>query len=220
MSVRVFVCKGALSEGHRGLLGPQRGGHRGQRSHHNGTHPPNLLILLSCQMAHTQPPVEETAHTYICIFEHKHCQPHTYETHTARKHSRNIFRGSAVRIQFQPANQLQLTCFVYLKQKLVHYRAQCHSPSKCSTECTVVVSSLISAGLALSLKHVTIWVQGHLGNASLCDVFVACCLSSISRANVSLFETIKRESAPSSGCVCMCVPSAEVQGRTHPDVQQ
>lgn len=39
-SVCVFVCKGRLSEGQRGLLGPQRGGHRGQRSHHYGTHPP------------------------------------------------------------------------------------------------------------------------------------------------------------------------------------
>ncbi len=106
---------------------------------------------------------------------------------------------------------------MYLKQNLFHSRSQCLLQSTPQNVWLVIVS-LVSAGLMLSLKRVTIWVQGHFGNASLCDVFVACILSSISRPNVSLFETIKRESALSSGCVR--VPSAEVQGRTRPDVQE
>lgn len=110
VSVCLFVCMWAYSKGFRGLLGPPRGRHRGRRSHHNGKHPPSLLILLSCQMAHTQTPSGAKQHTrtyaYLntSIVSHKHTCTNTPKTYS---------EGEAFEFTL---NQL-----LHLKQNLLHY---------------------------------------------------------------------------------------------------
>lgn len=52
---------------------------------------------------------------------------------------------------------LQITCFVFLKQMLSHYRSQCNSPSKCSTESTADISR----------PHAVIETCHHMGAGTL-----------------------------------------------------
>lgn len=109
-----------------------------------------LFVLLSCQMAYTQTPSGGNnmhTHTHLCKFGHT--EPYLEE---------ELFEFSFKQLISQNKSVFITQVNVILLQS---------APQNGR----LVNPSSISVGRMPSLKHVTIWMQGHLGNASLCDVY-------------------------------------------------
>lgn len=85
---------GELNEWYRGLLGPQKGGHRGRRSHHENKppHPPELP-----DGTHSNPQWRKQ-HTHICIFQH--IVSHTYE-HTCTSNTNTHLEEELLKFSFK-----------------------------------------------------------------------------------------------------------------------
>lgn len=113
-----------------------------------------LFILLSRQMAYTQTPsggnnMHTHRHTHIHLCKFGHTEPYLEE---------ELFEFSFKQLISQNKSVFITQVNVILLQS---------APQNGR----LVNPSSISAGRMPSLKHVTIWMQGHLGNASLCDVY-------------------------------------------------